>query len=169
MGSLIARGRSKDLERVVNSYNCNKLKRTIMLSAEISTELILSIDPHPSFKSQHRCQNPCSGLLCCHRQFILTFNLTAGQVERVGRSKLIQTNLTEPVQTSNFSVTNSLSLVYLMRSSTSGLGLYMFLWTWRYTIFNSNPIIVILLTNKIVHWIYYVKINLSIKQRIVRR
>ena len=32
-----------------------------MLSAEISTELILSIDPHLSFKSQHRCQNPCSG------------------------------------------------------------------------------------------------------------
>ena len=62
-GSLIARGRSKDLERVVNSYNCNKLKRTIMLSVEISTELILSIDPHPSFKSQHRCQNPRSGLL----------------------------------------------------------------------------------------------------------
>ena len=89
-GSLIARGRSKDLKRVVNSYNCNKLKRTIMLSAKIS-ELILSIDPYPSFKSQHRCQNPCSGLLCCHRQFILTFNLTAGQVERVGRSKLIQT------------------------------------------------------------------------------
>ena len=64
-GSLIARGRSKDLKRVVNSYNCNKLKRTIMLSAKISTELILSIDPYPSFKSQHRCQNPCSGLLCC--------------------------------------------------------------------------------------------------------
>ena len=56
-----------------------------------------------------------------------------------------------------------------MKSSTSGLGLYMFLWTWRYTILNSILIILILLTNKIVHWIYNVKINVSIKQRIVRR
>ena len=69
-GEFNSQGRSKDLERVVNSYNCNKLKRTIMLSAEISTELMLSIDPHPSFKSQPRCQNPCSGLLWLQVVFI---------------------------------------------------------------------------------------------------
>ena len=27
-------------------------------------------------QSQHRCQNPCSGIMCCHRQSILTLNLT---------------------------------------------------------------------------------------------
>ena len=35
--------------------------------------------------------------------------------------------------------------------------------------FNSIPIILFLLTNQIVHWIYYVKIDVNIKQRIVRR
>ena len=32
-----------------------------------------SRDPYRSFKSQHRCQNLCSGLLCCHRYIPANF------------------------------------------------------------------------------------------------
>ena len=42
---------------------------------------------------------------------------------RVGRSKLIQTNLTEPDIELGFHELNSLSLVRLMKSSTYGPGL----------------------------------------------
>ena len=64
-------------ERGVHSHNCNKLNKTNMLSAKISREFNnsgistpsvdtsrRSRDPYRSFKSQHRCQNPRSGLLC---------------------------------------------------------------------------------------------------------
>ena len=53
-------------------------------------------------------------------------------------------------QTSSFSVTTKFGLsrekfdVWPRRIC--------FLWTWRYTMFNSIPIILFLLTNKIVHW-----------------
>ena len=69
--------------------SCNKLNKTNMLSANISRELknsgisfpsIYRIrpsrDPYCSFKSQHLCQNPLLGLLCCFRWCILTLNLT---------------------------------------------------------------------------------------------
>ena len=61
------------------SHNCNKLNKTNMLSTKISRKFKNSVistpsidtsrpsrDPYRSFKSQHRCQNLCSGLLCCH-------------------------------------------------------------------------------------------------------
>ena len=80
------RGRLK--EKGVYSHYCNKLIKTNMLSAKTSRELKNSgicdpsistsrpsRDPNRSFKSRHRCQNPRSGLLCCHRQSILTLNL----------------------------------------------------------------------------------------------
>ena len=40
-----------------------------------------SRDPYQSFKSQHRRQNPRSGLLCCHRYSILTLNLTLNKMK----------------------------------------------------------------------------------------
>ena len=64
----------------------------IMLSAKTSRELkdsticgpsihldSLKIQYH-SFKSQHQCKNPRSGLLHCHRQAILTLNLTLNKM-----------------------------------------------------------------------------------------
>ena len=62
------------------SHNCNKLNKTNMLSTKISRKFKNSVistpslidtsrpsrDPYRSFKSQHRCQNLCSELLCCH-------------------------------------------------------------------------------------------------------
>ena len=74
-----------DRRRLVIIYY--KLNKTNMFSAKISREfnnnplhqLIhlghLKIQ-YLSFKSQHRCQNPCSGLLCCHGLSVLTLNLT---------------------------------------------------------------------------------------------
>ena len=67
----------------VYSHNCNKLNKNNMTSAKISNERVinsgisaLSVDtsrnPYGSFKSQNRCQNPRSGLLCLQRQSILT-------------------------------------------------------------------------------------------------
>ena len=67
-------------ERGVHSHNCNKLNETNMLSAKISREFNnsgistpsidtsrRSRDRFRSFKSQHRCQNPHTLLLCYHR------------------------------------------------------------------------------------------------------
>ena len=40
-----------------------------------------STDPYLSFKYQHQCQNPCSGLLCCHRLVYAYFELDIEQNE----------------------------------------------------------------------------------------
>ena len=144
-----------------------------MLSAKISTEFILSIDPYPA----GLFQIPTSMSESLARVIVLPSSVYPYfQPDRWSiKSRTcwtIQTRSHElnwAIRHWTFQELNSLRLVYLMKSSTFDLGLYMFLWTWRYTIFNSIPIILILLTNKIVHWIYYVKINVSIKQRIVRR
>ena len=51
-------------ERGVYFHNCNKLNRSYMLSAKISREFKNSQISRLEIKSQHRCQNPRSGLLC---------------------------------------------------------------------------------------------------------
>ena len=51
-------------ERGVYSHNCNKLNKSYMLLAKISREFKNSQISRPEIKSQHRCQNPRSGLLC---------------------------------------------------------------------------------------------------------
>ena len=40
-----------------------------------------SRDPYCFVNSQHQCQNPHSGLLCCHRQSIFTLNLTLNKMK----------------------------------------------------------------------------------------
>ena len=47
----------------------------------ISTPSIDTSRSSGDFKSQHRCQNPRSGLLCCHRQSIHTLNLTLSKIK----------------------------------------------------------------------------------------
>ena len=65
-------------ERGVYSHNCNKLNKNNMTSAKIPNQRVInsgisasSVDmsrnPYDSFKSQNRCQNPRSGLLCLQR------------------------------------------------------------------------------------------------------
>ena len=60
--------------------------------------------------------------------------------ERVGRSKLIQTNLTEQASLTTFHELNSLSLVRLMKSSTFGLDLF----SLCYALFTSHKMFCIL-------------------------
>ena len=78
MGHLIDRRRLK--ERGVYCHNGDKLNQTNKLSAKILSEFknsriftpsIIDMswqfrDISLSLKSQCLCQNPCSGLLCCH-------------------------------------------------------------------------------------------------------
>ena len=55
---------------------CNKLNKIFSPSIDTSTP---SRDPHRSFRSQNRCQNPHSGSLWCNRLPILSLNLTTEQ------------------------------------------------------------------------------------------
>ena len=86
-GRLIDRTRLKD--RGVYSQNCKKHSRSNKLLEKISRELkIVEYPLHQLLRlgrqeihialsqSQHRCQNPRSGIMCYHRQSILTLNLT---------------------------------------------------------------------------------------------
>ena len=51
-------------ERGVYSHSCDKLNKSYVLSAKISREFKNSQISCLEIKSQHRCQNPRSGLLC---------------------------------------------------------------------------------------------------------
>ena len=86
---LIDRKRLKD--GGAYSQNYKKHSRGNMPSEKISRELSFKIAEYPLHQllrlgrqeihialsqSQHRCQNPRSGIMCYHRQSILTLNLT---------------------------------------------------------------------------------------------
>ena len=86
-GRSIDRKRLKD--RGVYSQNYKKHSRSNKLLEKISRELKIAEYPlHQLLRlgrqeihialsqSQHRCQNSRSGIMCCHRQSILTLNLT---------------------------------------------------------------------------------------------
>jgi len=106
-GCLIERKRLK--ERGAYSHNCNRLNKTNMLSAKLSREfwnsgistLLIdtprsSRDPYRSFKSgQHRCQNPRSELLRCHRQSILALTFQQDHTQKASLSSKKLNNLND--------------------------------------------------------------------------
>ena len=65
-------------EGTFNGYEafCNNLNKLFSPSVDTSRP---SRDPHRSFRSQLRCQNPHSGSLCCNSSPILSLNLTTEQ------------------------------------------------------------------------------------------